>query len=98
MAQQKKLEVLAQCGDCNGTGLYSGLCEPDGVAVICSICEGTGAITIKYTPYAGRVTRDNIHTVRQSGGRVITDAGPTGISLTYEEFLEQIPEVTLARV
>lgn len=37
----KKLKIY--CRRCGGTGLYSGFAEPEGVAVICLGCDGSGA-------------------------------------------------------
>lgn len=40
MKKTIKLDIV--CQSCNGTGLYSGMCERDGCAVICYNCNGTG--------------------------------------------------------
>jgi len=42
------IEFDEKCKSCNGTGLYVGLAERDGAAVICSTCEGTGCHHFKY--------------------------------------------------
>jgi len=41
------LEGIVECGECKGTGLYKGMAERDGAAVICVNCEGTGQVKIK---------------------------------------------------
>jgi hypothetical protein len=79
--------VESECTACDGTGLYRGMCEPDGVAVVCLACDGTGCAIIKYRPFTKRKGRRGVKTVRQSGGRIIAaGAGPAGGSVTYEEF------------
>jgi len=37
-----KIEFDEKCQSCNGTGLYVGMAERDGFAVVCYRCEGTG--------------------------------------------------------
>lgn len=71
------------------TGLYHGFAEPPGVAVICLNCDGTGAHVIKYQEYSGCAkVRKDIHTVRRSAGTFIaTGVGPTGNSISYNDFL-----------
>jgi len=38
----KEFRVREVCTACNGTGLYVGMAERDGAAVICHKCKGTG--------------------------------------------------------
>ena len=51
-----KFEVQAQCSSCDGSGLYSGMAERDGAAVVCSRCKGTGEITLtlEWKKFTGR--------------------------------------------
>ena len=37
-----KIELDEVCKSCNGTGLYVGMAEHDGAAVVCHTCKGTG--------------------------------------------------------
>jgi hypothetical protein len=86
MSKQNTIEI--ECPSCQGTGVYRGFAEPQGVAVVCLHCEGTGKETITYKPFTGRKRRDGIHTVRLSAGTLlVTGVGPRGGSVTYEEFL-----------
>lgn len=39
---KQTIEYDARCGSCKGTGLYIGLCERDGAAVVCHSCGGKG--------------------------------------------------------
>lgn len=85
--------VKAECQDCRGTGLYSGMCEGDGEAVVCLGCNGSGCQEIHYTPYSGRKRKNKIKFVRVSGGRfIVTGVGGQGDSMTYQEFLKKFPE------
>ena len=33
-------EIQIECPACHGTGLYQGMCEQDGCAVVCTECGG----------------------------------------------------------
>ena len=46
-------EVDASCGSCKGTGLYVGMAERDGAAVVCHTCKGTGCqhLRVEYEPF-----------------------------------------------
>ena len=81
------MKVKTQCRSCRGTGLYRGMAEPKGVAVLCLNCGGTGCSEIEYTPFTERQRRDDVATVRLSRGSFILSCGPVGSSVTYAEFL-----------
>ena len=38
----KKIKLKIECQSCGGSGIYSGIGERDGAAVICYTCKGTG--------------------------------------------------------
>jgi len=81
------MKVDSRCGSCGGTGLYKGFAEPEGVAVVCVNCGGSGCRVIEYEPFTGRVEREGVRTVRQSRGTFIgTGVGPAGGSVTYDQF------------
>jgi len=81
--------VQAECSSCGGTGVYCGFAEPKGTGVVCLSCDGTGCRTIEYKPFTGLKTRTGVHTVRRSQGTFIaTGIGPTGGSVSYDEFLK----------
>lgn len=76
-----------ECIACGGTGLYSGLAEPKGTAVICIQCGGSGCKEITFTPFTRRKGRRGIQTVSLSRGSFIgTGVGSVGESITYKEF------------
>jgi len=66
----------AECSSCNGTGLYKGMSENGGAAVVCHYCNGTGKTTINNTinKFTGRKHRDNVKRVyKTAGGYAISD-------------------------
>ena len=80
------MKIKTECGSCRGTGLYRGMAEPEGVAVVCLRCEGTGCREIEYTPFTTRKRRGDVTTVRLSRGSFILSCGPGGTSVSYAEF------------
>jgi DnaJ-class molecular chaperone len=62
------MEVKAECGSCSGTGLYRGFAEPQGTAVVCHTCRGTGCQTITYKPFERRQRKQGIQRVLCDGG------------------------------
>jgi hypothetical protein len=84
-----KIQVQAECTSCGGTGLYRGFAEPQGTAVVCLNCKGTGCITLQYTPFTKRHEKRDIQYVQRSSGSLIClGVGPTGGRITYREFAE----------
>lgn len=94
------LQITAECGSCNGTGLYVGMAERDGCAVECSTCKGTGQVEIKheYKKFKGRNIKKGVNRVFKtscgyvhSDKDVIRDEGKTIYfsrgGCTYEEWL-----------
>ena len=65
MSEEKTIEYDCECENCGGTGLYVGMGERDGAAVVCSTCKGTGHrhIVTKYTTFTGRNKRENVKRV-----------------------------------
>lgn len=51
-----KIEFDEQCSPCKGTGVYQGMGERDGYAVVCHICKGTGKhhFIHEYEEFTGR--------------------------------------------
>lgn len=78
--------VKAECNSCDGTGLYQGMCEPEGVAVVCLGCKGTGCEEIAYKPFKKRKPKRGVKRVYLSPSRMILAAGPRGDGITYAEF------------
>ncbi|HME04481.1 MAG TPA: hypothetical protein VKG38_15785 [Solirubrobacteraceae bacterium] len=87
MSQTLKIEV--ECESCDGTGLYRGMAEPPGVAVVCLNCDGTGCVKLTFKSFHGLKKRRDVKTVQRSRGSFIgTGVGPAGRSITYGQFLE----------
>lgn len=65
--EMKKLtiEFYESCQSCGGTGLYVGLAERDGSAVVCHHCKGTGKFHFRreYEPFTARKVKADIHRV-----------------------------------
>ncbi len=72
------MTIKAECNDCGATGLFRGMCEPEGVAAVCGGCQGEGYVNLKITEFTRRKGKSGIHTVRLSWGH--------GTSITYQEF------------
>ena len=62
-----KIEYDEACKSCKATGLYVGMAERDGAAVVCHTCKGTGKhhVVIEYDDFEGRVIRDDVARVYQ---------------------------------
>lgn len=59
-----------ECNSCGGTGLYCGMAERKGAAVVCVHCNGTGKVRVRQT-FKKFVTRKK----RQGVKRVFETAG-----------------------
>jgi hypothetical protein len=86
------MKIDTECGSCDGSGLYSGMCEGPGRAVICLDCGGTGCHVIQYKPYQGRRRKRGINTIQASRGRfIVGPIGGGGSEMSYAEFEAKIP-------
>lgn len=95
------LDIEKACGSCDGTGLYVGMAEKAGAAVVCHTCKGTGKVTLKqkYPKFKGRKKREGVRRVFQTAGAygiaaedVTTEEGKTfhfsRYGCTYEDWLK----------
>lgn len=72
-----QISVQAVCNACGGTGLYIGMAERDGVAVVCSTCNGSGAMTVRYTPFKRQLPAPaSVTSVHVARGYVLGDKHP----------------------
>ena len=101
-----KIEMEIECQDCEGTGIYVGMAEKEGAAVVCTKCKGSGKYLykFKYNEFTGRKKRKDVNRVYLNGyGYVIIphdiyfenigriDMSKEGVS--YQEFLNgKIPK------
>jgi len=69
----QKIEFDEQCQHCGGTGLYRGLGERDGFAVVCNYCEGTGKYHFVhiYEEFTGRKESEGVATVIQCNPGIV---------------------------
>ena len=56
-------EIQIECPACHGTGLYQGMCEQDGCAVVCTKCDGKGYTTFQYNEFTGKKVKEGIKRV-----------------------------------
>ena len=84
------IEYDEQCKLCGGTGLYCGMAECDGFAVVCSQCVGTGKyhVRITYDDFTGRKRRDDVRRVVQCNPGVMLGTGrqASGETFTQDSF------------
>jgi hypothetical protein len=91
-----KFEQDVECCSCNGTGLYVGMAERDGSAIVCHTCSGTGKehIVLQYRPFTGRQKAVGIERVLQHNPGIIVGKGNGKFSLdcfggmTYSDWLK----------
>lgn len=71
------IEYDCKCYSCSGTGLYVGIAEHDGAAVVCYDCKGTGLVhkKIEYEDFEGRVLRTNIDRVFYTSCGIVIGIG-----------------------
>lgn len=64
----KKIEMEIQCKSCGGTGVYVGIAEREGAAVVCRSCNGTGKYQYKfeYEEFTGRKEKEGVTRVYKS--------------------------------
>jgi len=87
----EKVTVDAVCEDCSGTGVYSGMCEGPGRAVVCLGCGGSGCKEVRLKLFTERRVRRDIKTVGVSRGRfIVTGVGKHSKSneIPYADFLK----------
>lgn len=74
---QHVYEVDAKCSDCKGTGLYAGMAENGGAAVVCTRCEGKGhrLLRLEWEDFDGRGMREGVTRIyRANPGIVIGES------------------------
>jgi hypothetical protein len=81
----RKLEIESECSPCKGSGLYVGMAERDGAAIVCGRCKGTGKyiIRLEYDDYLGRKAPDSLpERVYECNPGVMIGIIPGGCSLS----------------
>lgn len=90
------IEFDEACKSCNSTGLYVGMGEHDGAAVVCLTCKGSGKhhVRIEYDDYNGRQHREGVKRVYQANPGISIGEKPGKLSLEdfggipYQDWLE----------
>ncbi len=59
------IRIKHQCESCDGTGLYVGMAERDGAAVVCSSCKGKGWQESVFQPFTVRKKKPGVRRVFQ---------------------------------
>ena len=87
-----------ECEACKGTGLYVGLAERTGAAVVCHDCSGTGArtVTLHWKDFTERKRRPNVIRVFEvNPGIVIGASVQSGLKdfggMPYDDWLQGKP-------
>lgn len=85
MIEMNTFEVKEKCQSCKGTGLYHGIAEREGAAVVCHKCKGTGCHTFvhEYEVFTHRVESRGIERVYETNPGICIGAGN---GHTLEEF------------
>jgi hypothetical protein len=81
-----KNTVSIECKACNATGLYVGMAERNGSAVVCTRCKGTGKDTIEFVPFVGRKPNPKVTRVHVTRGYVLSPLIPGIGGLPIEEW------------
>ena len=63
---QRRIVIEYECDKCHGTGLYRGVCEKDGAAVVCHYCNGSGSVIKTVIPFEGKKRLEGVKRVYDS--------------------------------
>ena len=94
---QQTVTQQEQCPNCKGTGLYAGMGERLGAAVMCRKCKGTGMFEHQFVPFSGKqpppgnISRVYAHNP-SDGAFIITPEVPGGVPI--QEW-QQNPDSTI---
>jgi hypothetical protein len=74
---KKVIEFDEKCQSCGGTGLYCGMAERNGAAIVCHTCKGTGRHKFRheYEEFNGRVDRPGVVRVYQTNPGIMIGTG-----------------------
>lgn len=84
----KKIEIKRECPTCSGTGLYTGVAEKEGAAVICHGCKGAGFDTFRmtYHEFTGRKKRDGVTRVYATNPGIGLKSGAVSGGVPVEQW------------
>ena len=84
----KRFEVKEKCQSCDGTGLYVGMAERDGAAVVCHTCRGTGCHTFmhEYGDFDKRIERWDVSRVFEINPGICINGSITFGGMLYKDW------------
>lgn len=73
----KRIEIDETCTSCGGKGLYIGMAERDGAAIVCHTCDGTGChhYVHEYEDFTERKEETNAIRVYKTNPGIMIGAG-----------------------
>lgn len=82
------IEFDEQCKTCKGTGLYIGMAEREGAAVVCRTCDGTGRhhVKIEYDDFEGRQPRADVKRVHACNPGFMLNADKQWGGMPFEDW------------
>ena len=88
--EKKTIAWTQECKDCQGTGLYVGIAERAGAAVVCRTCRGKGVqhMQFEYYEFAGRRRREDVTQVYASSCGIVLAPDVVAGGISYAQFLE----------
>jgi len=104
LEDSKMTAIYIECQACGGTGVYVGMGERGGAAVVCTSCAGSGKDTFEYKEFTGRNKREGVSRVYKRNYGYVLAPHPINFKgignvnmvregVSYEEFLEgKVPE------
>lgn len=85
----RSIDLQIRCQACDGTGLYVGMAERDGSAVVCSRCKGSGnyAYHFEYEPFVERTAPpEGVTRVHLARGYVLSPKHPDCSGIPVNEY------------
>lgn len=95
-----KIEFDEKCRACKGTGVYIGMAEREGAAVVCYKCKGTGCFHFvhEYEEFTGRQNSPDAKRVFQTNPGIMIGEPKDGSlklanfgGMPYEDWLQGLP-------
>jgi hypothetical protein len=74
---EHRIRISYACKACKATGLYVGLAERDGAAVVCHTCKGTGEAVhvFEYDDFSERQPRQGVRRVFEANPGIVIGEG-----------------------
>lgn len=82
------IEIDIECKSCSGTGVYQGMAEQAGAAVVCCTCKGTGKEHYKfsYTEFTKRKQAKDVKRVFQHNPGFVISSDPKFGGMPYKNW------------